>query len=160
MVDDNTISRQMSRLRSGYYPTEAEALAWNTAENTHLLRSEITEADLEWIVPRIQEDEGPRASFYSALLQPLATNPEVRKFLSQRFETASPYLKAQLLWRLLDDAALPNATHIKLFEFVISDWELFQSSCVAYLGNPSVIVQAALGRLAECPASRRWIYLC
>lgn len=150
----------VSRLRSGYRPTEAEAITWNVAENIRVLRSEITEADLGWIIPPIREEEGPRASFYSALLQPFSTNAEVRNFLAHRFETASPHLKAQLLWRLLDDAALPSSTHSRLFQFVISDWDLFQNSCVSFLGGPSQILHATLGRLADCPPSKQWIYLC
>jgi len=159
-MDNNTANDQMNRLRSGYRPTEAEALAWNVAENIHLLRSEITAADLKWIMPEITADDGPRAAFYLAMLQPLAARAEVSEFLAQRFETASPYLKAQLLWRLLDDAALPPAVHEMLFTFVMSDFGPFQDACVAYLGSPSEILAATLRRLAECPATKRWIYFC
>ena len=159
-MDNNTTNDQMNRLRSGYRPTEAEALAWNVAENIHRLRSGITAADLRWIFPPIEEDEGPCASFFTALLQPLTTEAEVRSFLARRFETAGPYLKAQLLWRLLDDAALPAATHESLFSFVLSDWDFFQNSCVSYLGSASEIIEAALGRIADCPVGKRGIYLC
>lgn len=161
MGDENTMNGLISRLRSGYRPTETEAIAWNVADTVHVLRSEITEADLRWIIPPPSRMRRVRSlRFMPRFLQPFATNPEVRHFLAQRFETAGPYLKAQLLWRLLDDAALPSAVQNKLFEFVISDWSFFQNACVAYLGSPSEILQAALGRLADCPTTKRWIYLC
>jgi hypothetical protein len=159
-MDSTMASEQMKKLRGGYRPNEAEALAWNVAENVYLLRRDITASDLKWIKPPIEEDEGPCASFFTALLQPLATNENVRDFLVRRFKTAGPYLKVQLLWRLLDDAALPAATHESLFSFVLSDWDFFQSSCVSYLGSPSQIIEAALRRIADCPVGNRWIYLC
>jgi hypothetical protein len=154
------MSDQISRLRNGYRPNDDELSTWNVAENIQVLRDQITDADLEWIIPPIREGEGLGTAFYSALLQPLSTNPQVSSFLAARFETAGPYLKAQLLWRLLDDAALSSLTHTRLFEFVMSDWNFFQKSCVAFLGSPSEMLQATLRRMADCPASKRWIYLC
>ena len=159
-MNDNTATDQVSRLRGGYRPTEAELSAWNVASVMDGLRHEISESDLPWIMPAIAEDDGSRAAFHLALLQPLATRPDVRDVLVRRFGTASPYLKSQLLWRLLDDADLSGAIHEDLFQFVLSDWESFQSSSVSFLGSPSEILAAALGRLAECIPSKRWIYLC
>ena len=156
-LDDS--HRLVARLRGGYRPTDEEVAFWNVAETIDTLRSQVTEADLAWITPPISEDDGPRAEFYLALLKPLATNTGIRALLTQRFETASPYLKMQLLWRLLDDPDLPRATHRTLFDFVTSEWDTFQG-CVSYLGTPSEVIQAALRRLAECPETKRWIYLC
>ncbi len=58
-------------------------------------------------------------------LKPLATNTGVRALLTEKFETASPHLKTQLLWRLLNDPDLPHATHRNLFDFVTSEWDTF-----------------------------------
>jgi len=159
-MDGKMVNELVSRLRSGYRPTDSEISDWNVAQNIDGLRRQVMESDLAWIMPAIAEDDGPRAAFYLALLQPLAAKAEVRDLLTRRFETASPYLKSQLIWRLLDDADLPAAVHETLFQFVMSDWQSFQGSSVAFLGSPSEILAAALGRLADCLASKRWIYLC
>jgi hypothetical protein len=160
MTEGTSADNLMNRLRSGYLPTEAEATAWNVEQTVHGLRGQITQSDLSWIMPSIAKGDDSRTAFYLALLQPLGAEPEVRAFLTERFESASPYLKAQLLWRLLDDAALSEAAHAMLFAFVMSNWELFQASCVAYLGDGRQILQAVLRRFGECPASKRWVYLC
>lgn len=156
-LDDGQVL--VARLRGGYRPTDEEVAVWNVAGTIDTLRNQITEADLAWISPLIRDDEGPRAAFYLALLKPLATNAGIRALLTQRFETASPYLKTQLLWRLLDDPDLPHAMHRTLFDFVTSEWDTFQG-CVSYLGPPSEAIHAALRRLADCPDTKRWIYLC
>jgi len=116
-MDNNTTSDQMNRLRSGYRPTDAEVTAWNVAQNIDGLRRQITDTDLSWIMPAIAADEGASAAFHLALLQPLAAKPEVSKFLAQRFETAGPYLKSQLLWRLLDDNSAPGCRPRKPVHF-------------------------------------------
>ena len=150
----------LNRLRSGYRPTEAEAGGWNTASTLDGLRRELGEPDLNWILPMVTETDGAMAAFYLALLQPFATKESVRSILAHRFETAGPYLKSQLLWRLLDDPDLPVAMHENLFRFVMADFMSFQNASAAYLGNPADILPAALGRIADGPPSKRWIYLC
>jgi hypothetical protein len=160
MVDDIAVRDMVERLRGGYRPSEDEASDWNVAVTMHGLRHQVGEPDLRWILPLVAEEDGPRAAFYLALLQPFSTRDDVRQLLSQRFETTSPYLKSQLLWRLLDDPDLPHATQARLFEFVMSDFAFFQKACVEYLGTPAAILPAALGRIADCPPTKRWIYLC
>ena len=160
MTDANGVNERFTLLREGYVPTEAEASAWNVAGTIDAMRHLVTEPDAAWLLPAVAGNDGPRAALYLALLQPLATKPEVRDLLTRRFETASPYLKSQLFWRLLDDKDLPVAVHETLFRFVLSDWREFQEASVSFLGSPSGIINGALGRLAECIPSKRWAYLC
>jgi hypothetical protein len=160
MLDENEVKDILERLRSGFQPTEAEADKWNVAATVHAFRGQIAELDLRWILPLAAETDGPRAAFYLSLLQPFSTREEVCTVLRKRFESASPYLKSQLLWRLLDDRELPPETHSSIFDFVMSDFDSFQQSCVSYLGGPAEILPAALRRMADCPPSKRWIYLC
>ena len=150
----------LDRLRGGYRPTEAEAGQWNMASTVDRLRRQLGEPDLKWILPVIAETDGTTAAFYLALLQPFATKGDVRNLLARRFETAGPYLKSQLLWRLLDDPDLPAAMHETLFRFVMADFNGFQSATVGYFGSPAGILPAALRRMADGPPSKRWIYLC
>jgi hypothetical protein len=161
MIDKDATHSQLNLLRSGYRPSDSEATSWNVAHSIDPLRSQIVDEDLAWIFPAITESRGVQAAFYIALLKPLATKSSVREFLVQRFETSDSYLKSQLLWRIADDPALPVSIHDALFAFVMSNWSLFQDSCVVgYLGNPSQVLQAALGRLADCPVTKQWLYLC
>src|SRR5947209_18594729 len=92
-MDGTTITSQLSRLRSGYEPTDAEVCAWNVAQNIDGLRKEVADTDLSWIMPVVSGDDEPRAAFYLALLQPLAAKTEVSEYLARRFETAGFYLK-------------------------------------------------------------------
>ncbi|MBN9659209.1 MAG: hypothetical protein J0H49_13570 [Acidobacteria bacterium] len=110
-------------------------------------------------MPNIELQEGVRAAFYLALVKPFAISSEVRSLLARRFDSASPSLRTELLWRLLDDPSLPLATHQRLFDFVKDHWDSFQG-CLSYLGTPEEIVLSVLRRIAECPESKRWIYLC
>lgn len=150
-------------LRSGHMPTESEASDWNSTPVIDNLRALIGAADLLWILPVLESSQDNRAGLYASLLARHAEKPEIQDALRESWELSSPYLKSVLLWRLVDDPNLPGEWHSKLFDFVLSEWEVFQKHVLKFFGGTEELVIAmSLERLHSpfTPESKKWAYLC
>ena len=149
-------------LRLGHVPTEQEADWLNRLPIVDLLRSRMTEDDLRWVWPAIENESGERLGLHLSLLRKFTTRQGVQQRLQQRWQTADAFGRAHLIWRILDDPQLPEEWHQKLFRFVLSDWEQFQKVSLKFLGTPSTVVQQTLKRIGDTsfPDSKKWAYLC
>jgi len=149
-------------LRQGHGPAEQEADWLNRLPIVDFLRSRMTEDDLRWIWPAIENESGERLGLHLSLLRMFTTRRDVQQRLQQRWQTADAFGKAHLIWRILDDPQLPEEWHRKLFLFVLGDWEEFQKVSLKFLGTPSNVVQQALKRIGDTsfPDSKKWAYLC
>jgi len=149
-------------LRQGHVPTEQDADWLNRLPIVDFLRSRMTEDDLRWLWPVIENESGERFGLHLSLLRMFTTRRDVQQRLQQRWQTADAFGKAHLIWRILDDPQLPEEWHRKLFRFVLGDWEEFQKVSLKFLGTPSNVVQQALKRIGDTsfPDSKKWAYLC
>jgi hypothetical protein len=153
----------LGRGRSGYKFGLDEADQYNSTPFMLAVRPRVQESDLGWIFARLAEVSDARAGLYVGLLSKWVTTERVRTFLKSHWEIASPYVRSQLLWRMLDDPELSPEWHTTLFEFVLAEWEEFQTASRKFLGTAhELVLSRALERYADSawPASKKWAYLC
>lgn len=149
-------------LRDGCQPTEREGDVLNRLPIIDAMRQQVTERDLTWIFEGLQRESGEVAGLYLSLLRKFTGDADVQQRLRDRWSTATPFLKAHLMWRILDDPDLPQEWHERLFAFVLEKWGTFQQVSLKFLGTPQTVVTQALRRLGDpsFPASKKWAYLC
>jgi len=149
-------------LRQGHIPSEGEADWLNRLPIVDFVRSRMTEDDLRWIWPVVEAESGERFGLYLSLLRMFTARQGVQQRLQQRWQTANPFEKAHLIWRILDDPQLAEEWHRRLFRFVLSDWEEFQRVSLKFLGTPNTVVQQTLKRVGDpsFPDSKKWAYFC
>jgi len=155
-------------LREGHQPSEQEANSLNRLPLVDLLRDRVAEDDLgdglSWLLAVVNEQSGELAALALSLLRRCSTRADIRDLLHGRWADAAPFLRAHLLWRILDDPDLPTSWHEELFEFVMSDegWPVFREVSLRFLGTPQTVVLQALKRIADpsFPDTKKWAYLC
>ncbi len=149
-------------MRRGAVPAESDADYLNRLPIVDELRTRIKEQDLAWIWPVIDGERGERLGLYLSLLRNFTKRPEVQSRLRERWGSATPFGRAHLIWRILDDPDLPQEWHRTLFAFVLENWEDFQRVSLKFLGTPQTVVVQALKRIADpsFPGSKKWAYLC
>jgi hypothetical protein len=168
-IPDYIIRAVMAYIREGNRPDETSADYLNRVPIIDALRKEITKDDLnEWLRETIKMVEGEVAGFYLSLLKIYSTSEdaiisrEINEFLCKQWEDANPFLKAHLMWRILDYDKLSQEWHRKIFKFVFENWDTFKSVSAKFLGTPQTIVNEALNRLGDFsyPESKKWATLC
>jgi hypothetical protein len=149
-------------MRRGRVPDECDADYLNRLPIVDELRARITEQDLIWIWPVIDNESGERFGLFLSLLRKFTTRSDVQEHLRKRWRSATSFARAHLMWRILDDPKLSAAWHKKLFAFVLKNWQDFQGVSLKFLGTPQTVVVQTLKRLADpsFPASKKWAYLC
>ncbi len=152
----------ISYLRKGNLPTEKEADYLNRLPIIDRLRSRITQSDLSLVLDVIDKESGEIAGLYLSFLRNFDLNPDIQAHLRKKWETATPFLKAHLMWRILDDSSLPVDWHEKLFDFVLNEWKTFQMVSLKFLGSSETVILQALKRIGDSgfPDSKKWAYLC
>lgn len=152
----------VSYIRVGHLPTEEEADVLNRLPQINLLRTRIKEEDLAWVFDVLEKRSGEVAGLYLSFLRQYTKRPEVQARLRERWESAAPFLRAHLMWRILDDPDLPEEWHQRLFDFVLAEWSTFQQVSLKFLGTPQTVVVQALKRIGDpsFPDSKKWAYLC
>lgn len=152
----------VSSMRENKIPGEEEADYLNRLPIVDLLRKRIKEEDLVWVREVLNEQSGEVAGLYLSLLRNFDTQAEVQEFLRSSWEEAPPFLRAHLMWRILDAPELSEEWHQKLFDFVQANWEVFDEVSLKFLGTRKTIVTQALKRIGDStfPDSKKWAYLC
>jgi hypothetical protein len=162
-LEPEIVARFLETGRRGETHTVDDANKYNTSEFMLAIRPHVQEADLGWIFTRISEFSDVRTGLYIGIMSKLVTTDAARTFLKSHWKVASPYVKTQLLWRMLDDPDLSPEWHRTLFEFILDDWEVFQEASRKYLGPAhELILSRALERYADeaMPVAKKWAYLC
>jgi hypothetical protein len=149
-------------IRKGHQPKDNDSDRLNQVPLIDALRSRITADDLPWIMAVIEVESGSLAAFYLSLIKNFDTQSDIREILRHRWETATPYLRAHLMWRILDDPQLPEEWHRAVFNFVIAEWETFSEVVRKFLGGPQSVIPNVLRRLGDAsyPESKKWINFC
>jgi hypothetical protein len=152
----------VSYLRAGHLPWDQEADYLNRVPIIDFLRIKIVKADLTWLLRVIETRTGELAAFCLSLLQKFAKERSIQQILREKWEGADAFLKAHLMWRLLDDPDLPSEWHKRLFDFVLEEWKTFQDVSLKFLGSPQTVVSQVLRRIGDAgfPDSKKWAYLC
>jgi hypothetical protein len=152
----------ISYLRTGHQPKDEDSDRLNQVPLIDALRSRITTYDVSWIMAVVAAESGSLAAFYLSLIKKFDTRTDIRDMLRQRWETATPYLRAHLMWRILDDPQLPEEWHRAIFNFVIAEWATFSEVVRKFLGGPKSVIPNVLRRLGDAsyPESKKWINFC
>ena len=150
-------------LRSGAVPTEEEADLMNRLPIIDCLRDRAKRPDVDgWLMPAVSNQEGECAGLCLSLLRKFDTDPATCDSLKQRWSTASSFLKAHLLWRILDDPDLPQEWHQRIVDFILREQEAFHAASLKFLGPPERAAEIARKRFHDpkFPTSKKWSYLC
>ena len=149
-------------LRNGARPSEEESDVFNRHPQVDWLRETIRPDDvMKWLIPSVSEDS-EYAGLCLSLLRKYDEQPDVQEFLKARWQTASPFLRAHLLWRILDDPKLPMEWHETVFQFVLDHMGQFHAVSLRFLGTSEDVVESARERYEDprFPTSKKWAYLC
>jgi hypothetical protein len=152
----------VSYMRNGNKPTEVEADYLNRLPIVDKLRGQMTEEDLRWIADAVEKESGEVCGLYLSLLQKFDDQSDIQMRLRRRWENADAFLRAHLMWRILDDPNLVQEWHKRLFVFVLEEWDVFNNVSLKSLGTPQTVVIQALKRIGDSnfPDSKKWAYLC
>jgi hypothetical protein len=152
----------VSYLRASHRPSDEDADSLNQIPIIDVLRSRVAEADLSWLLSAIESETGPIAALYLSLLKQFDTRSDVKDALKHRWETADAYLRAHLMWRILDDPDLPEEWHQRIFEFVMAEWSVFSSVVRKFMGSPKTVIPNVLRRMADpsYPDTKKWVNFC
>jgi ABC-type methionine transport system ATPase subunit len=143
------------------FPDEDHSDEYNQRPIIDHLRKLTTPADLEWIKAGISEERVKLSGLLISLLESFDKTPEIHGFLIQAWKTASPTLRAQLLWRILDMPSLPEAFKQELFDFVLREWEIFNRAAAKFLAKNASVIDQVRERLADPRwPHKKWLYLC
>lgn len=152
----------INRIRQGLLPDEWAADLLNRLPLIDYLRQTVKESDIDAIQAGVTEERPELSGLFLSLLRKFDTTPSVRNFLESKWRTATPLLKAHIMWRLLDSREMSSDQKRGIFDFVLSNWSVFNFVSEKFLGTPETIVSAARSRLANpsFPTSKHWAYLC
>lgn len=149
--------------RAGHLPSASEAKGLVSLFSMKPLRALISSDDLNWLLPEVRSGDEYRAALCIGLLAGHTRRPDVQQELQAAWDSASPFVKSQLLWRITDDPRLPMKWRESLFAFVVAEWDVFHVAAREFYGVREELVLAwALERYAsgEFPVSKGWAYLC
>ena len=152
----------IDHLRAANIPSEKDADQLNRLPIVGALRRQVCENDLAWITKALDTAQGEWAGLLLSLLQRYCTEPRIHGFLKGMWEGANPFLRAHIMWRLLDAGALEEAWHDEIFRFVLSEWSVFQGVSLKFLGAPGTVVEQMLVRIGDqnYTETKKWVCLC
>ena len=156
-------SATLESLRAGNRPDEAEAAEMNSIPFIDALRDAIKESDIPWIIEGINIESGELAGLYLSLLRNFTGYPDVQGNLKKRWNSTNiSFLKAHLIWRILDDPTLSPEWHRMLFDFVNTEQPTFKKVCLNFFGPSENVMENAHRRITDptIAASKKWIHLC
>jgi hypothetical protein len=158
----NDANAIMAALRAGVRPSEQEAAAMKRRPLIDELRKKVEPSDVAKFLSVMDGEEGYVAALHLSMLRHHAATLEVGEHLRRRWETASPFLRASLVWRILDDPKLPAAWHRRMFEFIEAELKLFGDVSIEFIGGPGKLFYYCLQRLGDStfPETKKWVYLC
>ncbi|MET0274033.1 MAG: hypothetical protein ABW360_13690 [Phenylobacterium sp.] len=150
-------------MRSGRLPDAADAELINGFPLIDPMRDEIVPTDLPWLLDALRPDGDQQTALLVSLLRAHGESALIQERLRNLWGSATPYMRTQLFWRILDDPALPDVWHEQLLEFVLSAWDTFQGSGAKFMGPDSqMVLIRALERIGDptFPPSKKWAYAC
>lgn len=150
----------LDSLRSGRNLTDDEAAALDRLPVIDKLRKEVVRSDAAWLIPLVASASEVSAGLASSLLRHHINAPAVAQCMIDRWQSASPYLKNRLMWRLLEYEELPAEWHDHFLEFVIANRNVFDAFNRDFYGESETALSRNQARLEDesFPAQKKWIY--
>ncbi len=152
----------LQTLKSGVRPSEEEAYALNRLPLIERLRESVAETDLDGLLVLARDaklGELSRALCVS-MLQRHCTRPEVIAVFKELFKSSQSLVKARIVWRLADSAALEPEWHENLQAFVRTEWDAFVTTRYFQSGGvPAIEGYLRAQKPTFFPDSKRWVYL-
>ena len=152
----------LAHIKEGFLPSNEDARRLDSRPLIDTLRSTISGDDIPWLLSIVDSAPDAMAGLACSLLREHATRSEVRTCFENRWYTASPYVKNRLMWRMLDDPALPHQLHQEFFNFILAEWNTFTAFNRGFYGDGKQGIYNLLSRIGDItfPESKKWIYLC
>jgi hypothetical protein len=152
----------LKAMRCGQFPRGNDAEKLDRPPLIDALRSQATASDIAWLLPLINHEDDKLAGLAASMLRMLRCEPGVRETYEARWRTGTPYLKARIMWRLLDFEDIDAAWHLDFRKFVLDTWGEFSRYNLGFYGRDDVAIAKLMPRLEDglAPASKRWIQLC
>lgn len=143
------------------FPDELNSDKYNQRPLIDQLRQLTTEGDLKWIKAGISEERIKLAGLLISLLEPFDQAPAVHDYLWQLWTNASPQMRAQLIWRILDKPGLGEDKKRELLDFVLTNWTTFNTAATKFLSKHASVIEQVRQRLLDPRwPEKKWIYLC
>jgi hypothetical protein len=151
----------MERIRQGAaaLPDEHDADHLNRRLIIDPLRERVLEADLPFIKQSISEQRPELAGLMLSLLRKFDTTPDIQAFLSTKWQSGSPFLKAHVMWRLLDSEDMTIGMKEEILSFILNNWNVFNQVSFKFLEcTPETVVSAVHRRLSgpKFPPTKKW----
>jgi len=162
MLDDFVADAIIAYLQTGNWPAADTAELLDRMPLIDMLRQRITKDDLTWLIAGINHESDRTAGLACSLLRKYSSESQVKKCFEAKWNSATPYLKNRLMWRLLDDPKLPVSRHREFFNLIRSNWDVFRDFNRQFYGPGTQATVDIKSRLEDdtFPASKKWIYLC
>jgi hypothetical protein len=161
ILTDYIVHKVIEDVRAGVKFNEDLCEALNTVPLIDSLRMVVEPSDIDKLLALA---ESPSTiiigSFALSLLQRYATEERVKTFLQRAWVKADSYSrKLPLMFRLLDDAELDDATRNEMHSFVNRNLEQFLTDVAGWYGGKENVLECCRSRLMAFPPSKAWVYL-
>ncbi len=153
----------MAYLRSGHQPDESDSALLNMLGIIDLLREKASRDDVDsWVMDGVRGAKVEYAGLCLSLMKKYDTEPAVADGLREMWKTAPPMIQSHLIWRIMDDPALPREWHETIFAFILKNQVAFHAGSLKFLGDANTVVENAKRRYLDprFPESKKWSYLC
>jgi hypothetical protein len=156
-------SKVLEDLRRGVrLPKELvlELTSYRYIDNLH---GAVRPTDIPVLIDNAKSRNLPFSILAINLLKGFANRREVRKFFQDEWKKARSYEKRYaLLWRLLDNEALPVPVHEQIFSFIKGNFARFKADIRKWFGGKEHVIEGCRHRLRmkRLPPTKRWVYLC
>jgi len=150
----------VAALRDGRSLTADEASGLDRLPIIDALRTSITQSDIPWLILLFNSNNDQIAGLASSIMRYHIVDSKVRESMETRWESASPYLRNRIMWRLLDSAELNSDWNIRFIEFIFTNRDTFDSFNRHFFGTGRQGLQELRKRMdnALTPAHKESIY--
>jgi len=157
----------VEHLASGAWPSDDEAARLLYAPEVTQMRELVCRHSrlIPELLGVVRTETGSRAAFSLSLLRHVSADPDIAALFRNLFVSNSDRhssLACHLIWRVLDDPALPRDWHQRLLDYILESWEAWKSHIGEFEEpTPDEVIAVVQGRLVDAtyPEAKKWIYL-
>jgi ABC-type polar amino acid transport system ATPase subunit len=154
----------MAKIRSGteFLPSENDANRIDRLPFIDHLRKEVAEADIPLICSFFDKSRRELSGLLVSLVRWHREDRMVIDLLQRAWDTGDPMIRARAAWRLLDLSEISEEWKQRIFDYILAEWETFNSVSARFYAGADKIVEWTLKRIVnpDFPKEKRWIYLC
>jgi hypothetical protein len=146
--------------RSGRVPEDAEAHVLDRLPIIDVLREKVSKDDIVCLLSQVKSRSEAGAGLACSLLRNYIDDPVVREHLESRWDSASPYLKMRLMWRIVEAQELDPKWLDVFLEFILTNRAIFESFNREFYGASEEGLQRLLGRIEaqSFRPQKLWMY--